>query len=72
MKADASCDHTTISVPTNHDGEYDVKVLVQTPKVSHCYHAGLGWAVLVDNLLPGGIFYGVLVTSLFFHAHGTN
>ena len=43
MQADASCDHTSISVPTTHDGEYDVEVLVHTPKVSHCYLAGLGW-----------------------------
>ena len=69
MQAEASCDHTSISVPTTHDGEYDVKVLVHTPKVSHCYHAGLGWAGVVDNLLPAAIFHGPAVTrtSLFFH-----
>jgi len=32
LEAEASCDHTSISVPTTHDGEYDVKVLVHTPK----------------------------------------
>jgi len=27
-----SCDHSAIKVPTNHDGAYDVTVLVHTPK----------------------------------------
>jgi len=32
QQAVASCDHTTLSVPTTHEGEYDVEVLVHTPK----------------------------------------
>jgi len=31
QEAEASCDHTTLSVPTTHDGEYDVQVLIHTP-----------------------------------------
>jgi len=27
-----SCTHTSLSVPTNHDGDYNVEVLVHTPK----------------------------------------
>merc|ERR1711970_965987 len=32
VEAEDSCDHSTLSVPTSHDGEYDVPVLVHTPK----------------------------------------
>ena len=28
-----ACDHTSISVSTNHDGNYDVEVLVHAPKI---------------------------------------
>merc|ERR1712037_372067 len=31
-EAENSCEQTSISVPTNHDGDYDVKVLVHSPK----------------------------------------
>ena len=33
MQAYASCDNTVLEVPTKHDGEYNVKVLVHSPKV---------------------------------------
>jgi hypothetical protein len=32
-KAEESCDHSTMGVPTTHDGDYEVQVLVHTPKV---------------------------------------
>jgi len=32
VEAYASCDNTVLEVPTKHDGEYNVKVLVHTPK----------------------------------------
>merc|ERR1712088_297990 len=32
VEAYASCDNTVLEVPTKHDGEYSVKVLVHTPK----------------------------------------
>merc|ERR1719300_1949341 len=32
VKAYASCDNTVLEVPTKHDGEYNVKVLVHSPK----------------------------------------
>merc|ERR1712210_410488 len=32
LEAYASCDNTVLEVPTKHDGEYSVKVLVHTPK----------------------------------------
>jgi acetyl esterase/lipase len=37
-QAFASCDHTEIIVPTTHDGDYNVKVLVHTPKVAVANH----------------------------------
>ena len=36
LQAYASCDNTVLEVPTKHDGEYNVKVLVHSPKVSKC------------------------------------
>merc|ERR1712198_616809 len=32
VKAYAACDNTVLEVPTKHDGEYNVKVLVHSPK----------------------------------------
>merc|ERR1711971_1298612 len=32
LEAHASCDNTVLEVPTKHDGEYNVKVLVHAPK----------------------------------------
>ena len=33
LKAHASCDNTELEVATTHHGQYNVKVLVHTPKV---------------------------------------
>merc|ERR1712123_248274 len=32
LEAEESCDHSTLGVPTTHDGDYEVQVLVHTPK----------------------------------------
>ena len=33
FQAYASCNNSELAVPTKHDGEYNVKVLVHEPKV---------------------------------------
>ena len=34
IQAEESCDHHTLGVTTTHDGDYEVQVLVHTPKVN--------------------------------------